>query len=167
MRTLTLKSIVSHDSILLDLDASSNVEAIQRLVALLAKNHLIPPEFIVEAQLALMKREALRTTGIGKGISIPHARVPFLQKAVGALGISKQGIDFRAVDNQLVYVVFLFLSPEQDVELHMQILAMVGRLVKSTDFIEKLRSASTLEEVLELLDKAEEMIFSFPKEEEQ
>ena len=164
MRTLTLKSLISPEAVVLDLKAESNVEAIQHLVHLLAKHHLIPPEFLVEAQLSLMKREALRTTGIGKGVSIPHARVPFLQKAVGALGISKQGIDFRALDQQPVHVVFLFLSPEQDIELHMQILAMVGRLVKSTNFIEKLRMASTLEEVGKLLERAEEIIFSFPKE---
>lgn len=154
-----LKEIITQDLILSDMKARSNNEAIQELVELLVQNGKIPGEYVVEAQLALFKREALGSTGIGQGLAIPHGRIPFVHDIIGAMGISSEGLDFRSLDGEPVHVIFLFLSPQHKPDLHLKMMSLVNGLSKSPKFIESLMEASSLEEIVELIKKAESIVF--------
>ena len=92
----------------------------------------------------LVKREDLGSTGIGKGVAIPHARLPDLQRPHGLLAKLKQEIEFDAIDGQAVDIVFVLLLPaavENDA------LALVARTLRSPETLARLRRAKSMSEL--------------------
>ncbi len=104
---------------------------------------------------ALLQRERLGSTGLGKGIALPHARMPQIAKAVGAFIQIPKGVDFDAVDNQPVDLAFAMLVPENATDEHLKLLAQLARMFSSADFCNSLRSATTAEETLALILRQE------------
>lgn len=87
---------------------------------------------------AVLAREAIVTTGIGGGIAIPHADLPEIDEPRLALGIFPDGVDFDALDEEPVHLVFLLLGTPRTPGLHMKILARIARLSKHPGFREEL-----------------------------
>lgn len=100
---------------------------------------------------ALLHRERLGSTGLGKGIALPHARMPQVAKAVGAFVQIPNGVDFDAVDNQPVDLAFAMLVPEDATDEHLKLLAQLAKMFSDTDFCNSLRQAETAEELLTLI----------------
>lgn len=102
---------------------------------------------------ALQRRESQGTTGIGNGVALPHATVvaPGFSRTRIYLGVSPEGIDFQALDDQPVNVVFLIISSEDDVKRHIGILARIARLFTSPEFIGKLCKSTEAEEIYRLI----------------
>lgn len=105
---------------------------------------------------ALMDREDLGSTGIGKGVAVPHAKHESVSGLVGAFGRSSKGIEFAALDGQPVWLVFLLLSSKDSSGRHLEALARVARLVRDGRFCRFLREAKGgPEELAELLAEAD------------
>jgi len=96
---------------------------------------------------ALLKREALGSTGMGNGVAIPHARFPGIEKPFGMVARLKQPIDFDAIDGQPVDVVFLLLLPAASEGEQLGALACVARKLRTSDDIVRLRRAKTAAEL--------------------
>lgn len=90
---------------------------------------------------ALWEREKLSSTGVGQGIAIPHGRLPKIDRIVGFFARLEDAIDYDAIDNAPVDLVFLLLAPEDAGADHLKALARVSRLMRSQSVCEKLRSA--------------------------
>lgn len=82
----------------------------------------------------IMKRETIESTGIGRGVAIPHAKSNNIKKFYIILSISNQGVDFEALDDKPVKIIFLVLSPEKDKVLYIRILARLARLLHNESF---------------------------------
>lgn len=95
----------------------------------------------------LVEREAMGSTGLGGGLAIPHCKVRDLADVVVAIGISREGIDFRSADGQPVTILFLVLSPAESPALHLQALARISRLIRMTGVAESLRHAEGASEI--------------------
>ncbi len=95
----------------------------------------------------LLKREELGSTGIGKGVAIPHARLPELQRPYGLLARLKQGIEFDAIDGQAVDLVFVLLLPAAAESEALAALAQVARALRSAETLARLRAAKTAAEL--------------------
>ncbi len=104
---------------------------------------------------ALRQREEVVSTGVGNGVAIPHADLPGVRTPRLALGVFPDGVDFDALDEEPVYVVFLLLGTPRTPGLHMKILARIARLSKDRDFSEGLRSARTSRDALAILERVE------------
>ena len=89
----------------------------------------------------LWEREKLATTGVGHGVAIPHGRLPKLDRITGVFARLEAAIDFEAVDDAPVDLVFLLLTPEDAGADHLKALARVSRLMRGTGMCEKLRAA--------------------------
>ena len=89
----------------------------------------------------LWEREKLATTGVGHGVAIPHGRLPKLERITGVFARLEEAIDFEAVDDAPVDLVFLLLTPEEAGADHLKALARVSRLMRNTGMCEKLRAA--------------------------
>jgi len=89
----------------------------------------------------LWEREKLSTTGVGHGVAIPHGRLPKLEKIIGIFARLEDAIDFDAVDDAPVDLVFLLLTPEDAGADHLKALARVSRLMRNVQMCEKLRAA--------------------------
>lgn len=93
--------------------------------------------------MRLIERERLGSTGLGNGIAIPHSRMPDIEDAVAALITLDTPIDFEAIDEQPVDLLFVLLVPEESTQEHLNILAMVAGLFDQADFRDKLRAADS------------------------
>jgi PTS system nitrogen regulatory IIA component len=90
----------------------------------------------------LVTREKLGSTGIGKGIAIPHCRLRNCPKVIGALITLQNKVDFEAIDDEPVDLLFVLLVPEQATDEHLQILAGLARMFNEDSFCSRLREAS-------------------------
>lgn len=102
-----------------------------------------------------MEREYKGSTGIGKGIAIPHARTSGVSSLVGALGISDKGIDFESEDAEQCHLVFLILAPPEESTTYLKALSAVAFIGKDEAVISRLRSAATPGEVMKVLEEVE------------
>jgi PTS system nitrogen regulatory IIA component len=95
----------------------------------------------------LLKREDLGSTGIGRGVAIPHARLPELHRPFGLLAKLNQPIEFDAIDGQAVDLVFLLLLPAAAENAQLGALALVARTLRPSEVLVRLRRAKTVSEV--------------------
>lgn len=100
---------------------------------------------------SLLARERLGSTGLGKGIAIPHARVEQCDVTLAAFLQLERGIDFDAIDKQPVDVLFALMVPENATEEHLQILAQLAEMFSDDSFRQQLRTAPDCVEKFELL----------------
>jgi nitrogen PTS system EIIA component len=101
----------------------------------------------------LWEREQLGSTGIGAGVAIPHCKMKGLERALLAIGLARQGIDFGAVDDEPVRVLFLLVSPYESPAEHLQALAAISRWVKADHHVEKVLKASDRQAIYELVQR--------------
>ena len=99
----------------------------------------------------LLEREEERSTGVGGGLALPHARVSGLEKTVLLVGRALEGLDFAAPDGEAVDLFFLLLSPADAKSEHLRLLARVARIFAPEGILEKLRAATGPKQLYELL----------------
>ena len=104
---------------------------------------------------ALIEREKLGSTGIGKGVAIPHAKTDAADRLTIAFGISKDKIDFKSLDNESVNIFFVFASPMKDSQVYLKVLARISRLIREEEFRNELLACKTPAEVIECINKKE------------
>jgi len=138
---MDLADILNQEQIVTDLRATNRWEAIDELIGNLVTTGKIPAEHRDAIIAAVKKRETSMSTGIGFGIGIPHASTDLIYEVVGALGRSKGGVNFDALDNQPVKLVMLFLVPQGQFQKHLHTLANIAKLLHKADFRQALERA--------------------------
>lgn len=106
---------------------------------------------------ALKEREAKMSTGIQQGIALPHGRTNAVEKVSGVLGISRRGIDYEALDDKPVYLVFMILAPELDAEKHLQVLKRLAELLQNPQFYTDLLAQKDAQGAAGVIKKYEEI----------
>jgi len=109
----------------------------------------------IEIERVLLEREQLQSTGIGEGVAIPHGALPQLREQVAALLIVPHGVEFQAIDDAKVSILFGVIGPTRATGEHLKTLARVSRLLRSKDFRSRLVNAEDATRVYELI-RAEE-----------
>ena len=145
--------ILTKDQIVTDLQATNRWEAIDELIDTLVKTGKIKPENRDPITAVVKKRETSMSTGIGFGIGIPHASTDVIQEVVGALGRSKKGINFEALDDQPVNIVMLFLVPQGQFQKHLHTLANIAKLLHKADFRQALEQAPDAEAMMKVVQE--------------
>lgn len=154
---MKLSDIVVTDAIQAQLQAKTRDEAIQELVAALAQAGAIAKKSVGEIAKAIIARESQATTGIGKGIALPHAKIKEIKKPIAAIGGAPDGLDFSSLDSQPVYSVILLLSSPDNPDEHLQAMETIFRHVQRDIFRKFLRQAKTREAVVDLVKEADEL----------
>lgn len=135
------------------LDATDKTQAISELVDIVHEQGLTEArELLLDA---VIEREAQRTTGIGRGFAIPHAKCDAVNRLVIAFGRAGEPIDFAAVDGQPVNLIALLASPTNATSTHIQALAKLGRLVTNDTILEGLLSAETADAFYNIIAKSD------------
>jgi PTS system nitrogen regulatory IIA component len=145
---MEITDLLTPGSVIAALKAQGKKQLLQELAARAAPLTQLPERRIFET---LSERERLGTTGVGQGIAIPHGRLNGLDKITGLFARLETPIDYDAVDNQPVDLVFLLLAPEQAGADHLKALARVSRLLRNQTICEKLRAASKSEALYAIL----------------
>src|SRR5216117_53046 len=151
---MDLVDILTKEQILPDLKATNRWEAIDELIANLVTNGKIKPENREAVTAVVRKRETSMSTGIGFGIGIPHASTDLIAEVVGALGRSKKGVSFDALDNQPVNLVMLFLVPQGQFQKHLHTLANIAKLLHRAEFRQALEQANSSDEMFRIIKEA-------------
>ncbi len=148
---MDLADILTKDQILPDLQAATRWEAIDELINNLVVTGKIKPENREAIAAVVKKRDTQMSTGIGFGIGIPHASTDLISEVVGALGRSRKGCNFDALDNQPVNLVMLFLVPQGQFQKHLHTLANIAKLLHKAEFRQVLDQAPDAEAMLKAI----------------
>lgn len=135
------------------LSADDKIGAITELVDLVAQQKLTQNRDALLA--AVLERESQRTTGIGRGFAIPHAKSDSVSRLIIALGRTVRPIDFAAIDGRPVQLIALLASPTSATSLHIQALARLSRLVSNPSILEKLLAAPDAKSLFDLIASCE------------
>jgi PTS system nitrogen regulatory IIA component len=139
-----------------ELQATDRDGAITELVSALAQAGKIPSESAKDVAKAVIKRENEASTGMGKGVAVPHVKHAVAKSVIGAVGLSAVGIDFSALDEQPVYSVILLISPVNNPDKHLQAMENVFKHLQKERFRKFLRQCKTPAELEDLLNEADE-----------
>lgn len=151
---MKLAALLSPDVVVVDLTAPTKKGVLEELCGVLGRAGKLPdPAAMVRT---LMEREALGSTGIGAGVAIPHGKSANVPGQAAALGISKRGIGFDALDGEPVHIVFLLVAPTEAAGDHLKALAKISRLLKDKFFRQTLRDAKSAADALKIISEEDE-----------
>jgi PTS system nitrogen regulatory IIA component len=142
--TMNISDLLSPADVMIDVRASNKQRLLQELAAKAAGKLGLP---VNQVAPYLLKREELGSTGIGRGVAIPHARLPNLQKPFGLLAKLKQPMEFDAIDGQSVDIVFVLLLPAVADDKQIGALALVARTLRPPENLIRLRGAKNTAEL--------------------
>jgi PTS system nitrogen regulatory IIA component len=137
---MEISNLLSPDAVICRLKASSKKQVLQEMAERAAKITGLSERRIFET---LNERERLGSTGMGQGIAIPHGRLAGVGKMTGVFALLDMPVEYEAMDEQPVDLVFLLLAPEDAGADHLKALARVSRLLRNQAICEKLRAAAT------------------------
>ena len=129
---MKLSDYLAKELILPELQSETKSDVLNELVAPLGD--IYPEMDTDQAVRVLLDRERLGSTGIGDGIAIPHGKLENLEKVMVAVGRSRKGVEFEALDHSPCNIFFLVLAPEQVAGMHLRVLAQISRLLKDEEF---------------------------------
>jgi PTS system fructose-specific IIA component/PTS system nitrogen regulatory IIA component len=151
-----MSDFVVREAVLPALTAATKEAAIREMVeSLRASGHIkaSEQENIIKA---IMKREQLGTTGIGRGVAIPHTKHEGVERLMGTVAVSHAGVPFDSLDSEPVHIFVLLVSPQDRPTEHLRALDNVSRNLRDDMFCRFLRQATTKEAIWELLTEAEQ-----------
>lgn len=150
---MNLGEILGKEAIVLDFEAGSKKQLLQALAERAAELTNLSAREIFDT---ILQREKLGSTGVGNGIAIPHGKFNNFEKIFGVFARIKAPIDFDALDDAPVDIVFLLLAPESAGADHLKALSRIARVLRDSDRLEALRAAQTPAGVYELLSDDEQ-----------
>lgn len=153
---MKLSDFVVREAILVDLKATSKEEAIREIVGSLHAAGRVSESDLDGVTRAILNREELGSTGIGQGVAVPHTRHPTVNRLIGTVALSRQGVEFAALDGEPVDILFLLVSPPNQPGDHLRALENISRHLKDERFVNFLRQARTRDQVIDLLDEADQ-----------
>ena len=154
---MKLSDIILADAIIPQLQATERNDAIAEAVAALAEAGAIPKSRVQEIVDAVIEREDQATTGIGKGVALPHAKLKCVKQPVGTIARCGNGIDFAALDSKPVYSMILLLSSPDHPDEHLQAMETIFKHVQREIFRKFLRQSEMKEAIIELIQEADEL----------
>ena len=147
---MEILDILAPGNVLTSVRATSKKQALQELSKHASQVTGLHDRTIFDV---LLERERLGTTGVGRGIAIPHGKLSELDRLHGIFTVLEQPIEFDSVDDQPVDLIFLLLAPESAGADHLKALARVSRLLRDSNFCDRLRATATPGELFETLTR--------------
>lgn len=147
-----MKNFLIRDAIVPVLQATTKEGAIRELVATLQAAGYFRATEVDAVVKEILRREGLGSTGIGRGVAIPHSRFEGLPRLIGTLGLSKAGIPFDSIDGQDVHMVFLLVSRPDQPGPHLHALETIVRVSEDDAFISQLLACESREAIWNLIE---------------
>jgi len=148
---MKLSDIICFDAIVPQLAATDRNAAIEELIISLHKKKKLGKADPTALTRAVIQRENEASTGIGKGVAVPHVKHTGVTRLVAVVGCSASGIDFSSLDKQPVYTIFLLLSPTTNPDKHLQAMETIFRNLQNDDFRRFLRQSQSAQDIIEAI----------------
>ena len=158
---MEIKDLLKKELMIMDLKASTKMEAIDEMITKLKEKDIISDE--TEFKDLILKREERSSTGLGEGIAMPHAKTSVVKSPSVLFARSHKGIEYDALDGEPVHIFFMIAASEGAHDLHIETLAKLSKMLLNDDFTNGLKTCETADEVYALVDKYSEK--EEPKEE--
>ena len=152
---MKLTEIILFDTINPALISKKRDDSIQELLEGLVQSGVLTPTLKDDYFKKILKRERKGSTGIGKGVAIPHVKDSTIKSVKVTIGIHAQGIDFNALDREPVQIIFLVLSPEENPEEHLKAMESIVNLLSQESFRRFIKQSKTKEDIKTLLYESE------------
>ncbi len=146
---------ICNEAISANLAADDKESVINELIGALVNAGKIAKDDSASIIETVMKREELGSTGIGRGVAVPHTKHPSVDKLVGTVGISEEGVDFDSLDGEKVQLFFLLVSPRDRPGDHLRALENISRQLRDDTFCRFLKAAKTTADIQQLLAEAD------------
>ena len=146
---------VSSGAIKADLAAKTKENVIREMTGALLKAGNIAEDQVEGIVKAVMKREELGSTGIGRGVAVPHTKHSSVSRLVGTVAVSGEGIDFDSLDGEKVHLFFLLISPPDRPGDHLRALENISRQLRDETFCRFLKQAKSEDDIRQLLEEAD------------
>ena len=152
---MKFSDFVKTDAITAELVATEKEGVIRELIqSLISSGQLAADEADAIAQ-AILKREDLGSTGIGRGIAVPHTKHPSVDQPVGTVGISAVGVDFQSLDGEPVQLFFMLISPPDQPSDHLRALENISKQLQDETFCRFLKQSKTAADIQQILEEAD------------
>jgi len=150
---MRISDLLTEELISVSLGTADKQGVIEKLVDLaMASGNITDKDAVLKA---ILDREKLMSTGLERGVAVPHAKTSAVSGLVLSLAISKEGIDFQSADGNPSHLFFLLLAPVAAAAPNIQALAQIARLTGNVSFCESIKSAGSAQEVLDNIRQAE------------
>lgn len=143
--------------ILTDFKSDDKEYVINELIDLYKENDKVNDIEIVRT--AILDREKIMSTGVGKGFAIPHGKTNAVNDVIAAFGKTTRDIDYDALDGNPVHLVFLLVGRDDMVSKHIKLLSRISRLMNKDEFRERLINSNSKEEIINIFKEEEEQYF--------
>ena len=151
-----MKNFLVRDALIPALAATTREGAIRELVGALQQAGFFRPQEVDQVVGEILRREGLGSTGIGRGVAIPHSRHEGLPRLIGTLGLSPAGIPFDSIDGQDVRMIFLLVSRPDQPGPHLHALETIVRLTESDEFTNKLLACTNRDQMWKLIEETDD-----------
>lgn len=151
---MKVSELLKPEFIISDLKGESKEEIISELIDLFKNDPRV--EDIEKVRTAVLEREKVMSTGVGKGFAIPHGKTNAVKEIIGAFGKIKDGIDYESLDGNPVNLVFLLVGKDNLISTHIKLLSRISRLMNKDDFRHRLTEANSADEIVKLFSEEEE-----------
>lgn len=149
-----LLEIIKEENIVYDLVANSKEEVIEKLVQHCVKIGSIQQEKSTNIIESLLNRENTMSTGIGSGIAIPHCSTDMIENLIAVMGISRNGIEFNAIDKMPVYIFVMLVVPKEKFQNHIKTLALIAKTLNHKNERDKIISANSYLDIKTAIDRS-------------
>lgn len=152
-RVLDIHDLLTRDTVRVGMPGGTKEEVLNNLIDSLETSPAI--RNLEEVRAAIFDREQIMSTGVGKGLALPHAKSPAVRESVAAFAVTQQAIDFGSIDDQRVRLIFLLVGTEAAKSEHIKVLSRVSRLMNRDQFRSRLLKAQSEKEILSIFEEGE------------
>ena len=155
---MNIFSLLDTQTVFPDLKANDKAEILDKLISSLESK--VSNGELEKIRAAVHEREDIMSTGVGKGLAIPHGKTAGISETYAAFAILQDPVDYEAIDDKPVDMVFLLVGPQSSNSLHIKMLSRISRLMNNSEFRDRLKECSTADEIIEQFKNEEHVSFA-------
>lgn len=155
---MNIHTLLDESTILANLEVENKKELLNQLINLLKPK--VSDEQLNEIRKAVFEREDIMSTGVGKGLAIPHGKAKNIEKTYASFALLKDPVAYESVDEEPVRIVFLLVGPNSKNNIHIKLLSRISRLMNNMEFRNKLLKCERSAEIHKIFKEEEEKYFS-------
>jgi PTS system fructose-specific IIA component/PTS system nitrogen regulatory IIA component len=157
---MKFSDFICKDAIRTHLEADEKENVIRAMATSLLESGKIREKDYESIVEAILKREELGSTGIGRGVAVPHTKHASIDKLIGTVAVSEEGVDFDSLDGEKVHLLFLLVSPPDRPGDHLRALENISRQLRDDTFCRFLKQSKQPRDVWQLLEEADNNQFA-------